>query len=295
MRSPSGITRVIVVILDGLRADAIPLFPLPHLRRIAQLGAYTLAGQTVRPSITPAALTSFLTGVAPEVHGVESDRLAIRRPRGPLLSLPEHLGQHGVPVRAFRGVLPPLTRGIATQITARLGIEANFQGHRAEEILDAALPALERREPGVSILHWLDADRAGHAAGWGSPAYIAAARHLDATMGRMVETLGVMDDPATLLIAFADHGGGGAVARDHNSSHPLDTTIPIILAGGQVMPQVLGYGASLLDITPTIAWALGIQRPYLWVGRPLAEILRLPRPVPIQAGLDATDSLMDAA
>ena len=283
MRSPSGITRVIVVILDGLRADAIPLFPLPHLQRLAQRGAYTLAGQTVRPSITPAALASLLTGVGPEVHGVQSDRIAIRRPRGPLLTLPEHLGRHGVPVRAFRGVLPPLTRGVAAQITARLGIEATFKGHSADEILDAALPSLRRREPGVSILHWLDADRAGHAAGWGSGPYVAATKQLDATMGKMVEMLGVLDDPATLLIAFADHGGGGRVARDHNSAHPLDTTIPILLAGGQVMPQVLGYGASLLDIPPTIAWALGIQRPYLWVGRPLAEALRLPRPVTIMA------------
>jgi hypothetical protein len=295
VRSPSGITRVIVVILDGLRADAIPLFPLPHLRRIAQLGAYTLAGQTVRPSITPAALASLLTGVGPEVHGVENDRIAIRRPRGPLVSLPEHLKQHGVPVRGFRGALPPLTRGVATQITARLGIEVTFKGHSADEILDTALPALERREPGVSILHWLDADRAGHAAGWGSPPYAEATRRLDAAMGRMVETLGVVDDPATLLIAFADHGGGGAVARDHNSAHPLDTTIPIILAGGQVMPQVLGYGASLLDIAPTIAWALGIQRPYLWVGRPLAEALRQPRPLPIEASVASTDPLMAAA
>ena len=111
----------------------------------------------------------------------------------------------------------------------------------------------------------------------------------------LVDALGVLDDPATLLIAFADHGGGGAVARDHNSAHPLDTTIPLILAGGQVMPQVLGYGASLLDIPPTIAWALGIQRPYLWVGRPLAEALRLPRPVPIPAAADASDPFMAAA
>jgi arylsulfatase A-like enzyme len=295
VRSPNGVTRVIVVILDGLRADAIPLFPLPHLRSLAQRGAYTLAGQTVRPSITPAALSSLLTGVSPEVHGVESDRIALRRPRGPLVTLPEHLARHGMAVRAFRGALPPLTRGVAAQITRRLGIEANFEGHAAEEILDVALPSLRRAAPGVSILHWLDADRAGHTTGWGSAAYIAAARHLDAAMGRLVESLGVLDDPSTLLIALSDHGGGGAVARDHNSAHPLDTTIPILLAGGQVMPQVLGYGASLLDIPPTIAWALGIQRPYLWVGRPLAEALRLPRPVPIPAVVDSSDPIMAAA
>lgn len=283
MRSPHGITRVVVVILDGLRADAIPLYPLPRLRHMAERGAYTLAGQTVRPSITPAALASLLTGAPPRIHGIESDRLLVNRARGPLLPLPALLSRHGVAVRAFRGTLPPLTRGVAARVTARLGIEASFQGHTADQILEAALPSLARHEPGVTILHWLDADRAGHAQGWGSPAYARAARQLDEALGRLLDAAAVEDDPATLLIALADHGGGGAVARDHNSAHPLDTTIPILLAGGAVIPQVLGYGASLLDIPPTIAWALGIQPPALWTGRPLAEALRLPGAVPARA------------
>lgn len=277
MRTPDGIARVIVVILDGLRADAIPLFPLPNLRRLAEGGAYTLAGETVRPSITPSALTSLLTGVPPRIHGVESERIARHRPNGPIVTLPEFLRRHDVPVRAFRGRLPPLTAGVAKRITDRLGIEATFTGHGADEILDAALPTLHRRDRAVSFLHWLDADRAGHAHGWGSTAYHRAARQLDAAIGRLVETLEVMNDPATLLIALADHGGGGLVARDHNSAHPLDTTIPIILAGGQVVPQVLGYGASLLDVPATIAWAFGLHRPALWTGRPLAESMGLPR------------------
>lgn len=281
MRSPSGISRVVVVILDGLRADAIPLFPLPSLRKLATGGAYTLTGRTVQPSITPAALASLLTGVPPRIHGVESDRITFSRPRGPLLPLPELLSRHDMPLRVFRGTLPPLTRGVATRITARLGIEATFEGHSADDILDAALPSLAVHQPGVTVLHWLDADRAGHARGWGSTEYVTAARLLDSAIGRMVGTLGMADDPSTLLIAFADHGGGGARARDHKSTHPLDTTIPIILSGGQVIPQVLGYGASLLDIPATVAWALGIQPPALWAGRPLAEALRLPRPIPL--------------
>lgn len=281
MRSPSGITRVLVVILDGLRADAIPLFPLPHLRRLAEQGAYTLAGQTVRPSITPSALTSLRTGVPPRIHGVESDRITINRARGPMLSLPALLRRHDVPVRAFRGRLPPLTRGVAARVTARLGIDASFRGHTADEILEAALPSLQAHTPGVTILHWLDADRAGHAQGWGSRGYVRAAHQLDAAMHRLVQTLAVANDPSTLLIAFADHGGGGAMAHDHNSTHQLDTTIPIILAGGQVLPQVLGYGASLLDIPATIAWALGVHPPALWTGRPLTEAVRLPKPLPM--------------
>ena len=93
MQRPSGITRVILVILDGLRADAIPLFPLPHLQRLALNGAYTLAGRTVLPSITASALTSLLTGVPPRVHGVVSEQIAGHRsPRTPLAPLPGGAG-----------------------------------------------------------------------------------------------------------------------------------------------------------------------------------------------------------
>jgi hypothetical protein len=277
MQRPYGIDRVIMVILDGLRADAIPLFPLPHLLRLARNSAYTLAGRTVRPSITASALTSLLTGVTPRMHGVESEKIAVHRPRGSLTPLPEVLARHGLGLRAFRGALPPLTVGVATRITERLGIEARFEGQRAVEVLAAATPTLSGRTPGVVVLHWLDADRAGHASGWGSPDYVRAAKHLDEALGQLVESEAVLEDPATLLIAFADHGGGGAAAKDHNSPHPLDVTIPIILAGGQVLPGVLGDGASLLDIPATAAWALGVPRPAQWSGRPLVEAFQLAR------------------
>lgn len=288
MQAPHGIARVILVILDGLRADAIPLFPLPYLQQLARSGAYTLAGRTVRPSITASALTSLLTGVTPQVHGVESDKLALHRPPGVLTPLPELLARHGLGLQAFRGSLPPLTRGMAARIAERLGIEARFEGQRAQEVLAAATPGLSARVPGVVVLHWLDADRAGHARGWGSPDYVRAARHLDETLGRLVEEQRVLGDPATVLITFADHGGGGAVARDHDSQHPLDVTIPVILAGGQVIPGVLGDGASLLDIPATVAWALGMARPAQWSGRPLVEAFHRPLPAVDPSFADAS-------
>jgi phosphopentomutase len=78
-----------------------------------------------------------------------------------------------------------------------------------------------------------------------------------------------LTDPATLLIALADHGGGGAVPNHHNSEHPLDRTIPLMLAGGAVHRGELAQGASLLDVPATICWALGVSRPESYAGTPL--------------------------
>ncbi len=281
MEQPRGITRVVLVILDGLRADAVPLFSLSAIRALAERGARTFAARTVDPSITAAAITSLCTGVPPDVHGVRSDRFAV--PRRGLTPLPGHLRAHGVPVRAFMAAIPRPYRGLAVRIAAHLGLELQFDGAGADDVLASALPSLAREHRGVWVLHWHDADQTGHIKGWTSLAYAAAARRLDAAVGRLVDDTGLLDDPGTLLMLCADHGGGGGDRRDHNSLHPLDTTIPMVLAGQCVMPGELPPGTHLLDIPATILWALGVPRPDGYQGRALIEAFRSASPDAVEA------------
>jgi arylsulfatase A-like enzyme len=101
-----------------------------------------------------------------------------------------------------------------------------------------------------------------------SLAYSQACRRLDDNLGALVATID--GDPDTLLIALADHGGGGRVANDHDSSHALDRTIPLILAGSGVVRGPLGR-CTLLDVPPTILFALGLDVPDCLEGRVLDE------------------------
>ncbi len=276
MESPQGIKRVILVVLDGLRADTTALFPLPHLGALAAQGTATFAARTVRPSITASAMTSLFTGVTPQVHGIESDRFGLPRGRERLVLLPRLLRDHGFPLHAFLHAIPRPYRGLAARLGDHLGATLTCAGDSADEILDVAWPTLRSVNRGVHFLHWPDADRAGHAHGWMSPEYTAAAQRLDSALDRLVRGSGVPDDPASVLIAFADHGGGGTNPRDHNSEHPLDTTIPMVVAGGQVVPGELAPMTSLLDIPATVAWLLGIDLPANYAGRPLVEAFRAP-------------------
>src|SRR5581483_10613816 len=100
MHSPRAIKRVVVVVTDALRPDAIEKFDLVSLRQLHHHGASTLAATTVQPSVTAAAMTSLLTGVAPDVHGLQSDRFHIPKPRGPILPLPRALAAAGFPSTA---------------------------------------------------------------------------------------------------------------------------------------------------------------------------------------------------
>lgn len=271
MSRPADIRRVIVVVLDGLRPDAIGAFDLANLRKLVYAGASTLCARTVRPSLTWPAMTSLLTGIPPQIHGILADSLHVPRPKAMLLPLPELLGRAGYPSAAFMGAIPSLYRGIASRIAKGLGFaEARFAGENAGMVLQAARATLRSQRRGLIFMHWADADRAGHKHGWMSPEYGNAARQLDLAVGTLLATTQVHDDPHTLLVALADHGGGGVDPRHHEEPHLLNDTIPLVLAGGAVRQQTLEE-ATLLDVPPTLAWALGIAPPTAYTGRVIAE------------------------
>jgi predicted AlkP superfamily pyrophosphatase or phosphodiesterase len=254
-----------------LRADAIPTFGLDNWRRLAAGGAASLSGRTVEPSVTAAALSSLLTGVEPRRHGLTSDRFHLPRPQGALKPLPRYLAEAGLQTSAFIRELPLGYRSLGRGICRRLGVDlASFAGSSATGILDAARPALRTQRRGLVFLHWPDCDRAGHEHGWMSPPYATAARRLDSLLGELAREAETGNDLGTLLIALADHGGGGADSHDHDSGHPLDTPIPLLLAGDAVAGGEL-FDPTLLDVAPTIAWALGLPQPDSWQGRPLSE------------------------
>lgn len=272
MVASPNVSRIIVVVLDGLRADAIPLFALPTLTRLARNGASTLAASTVSPSVTAAAMGSLFTGVLPVDHGRTGDRFRAPRPRIPLQPLPRIMRDAGIPTFAFLARLPLLYRPLAARLAGIAGVqEARFSGNNAHEIVAAARDTLSHQRRGLFVFHWPDGDRAGHAHGWTSRPYSRAIMQMDEALGALDALTGASGDRETLLVAMADHGGGGARLRDHDSTHKHDRTIPMILSGGTVVTGELAPQSSLLDVPATIAWAMGVTVPAGYAGRPLTE------------------------
>jgi predicted AlkP superfamily pyrophosphatase or phosphodiesterase len=265
------VRRVVLIVLDGLRPDAVGRFGLRRVAHLARRGASTFRAQTVSPSITPCAMATLLTGAAPERHGIQSEHFHIPRPRGPVHPIAKELSRHSLPTSFFMPRVPFLMRGIASRISKLLGLsEFRPSGRDAGHVLEAARTNLQTQRSGLIMLHWLDADRAGHEFGWMSPEYGAAAMRMDEALGEF-ESIVDLSDPSTLVIALADHGGGGGTLKHHDSAHPLDTTIPVMLAGGAVVPCELGAGVTLPDVPATILWALGLARPESYAGRPLLQ------------------------
>jgi Type I phosphodiesterase / nucleotide pyrophosphatase len=274
--TPPAARRVVLLVLDGLRADLVGDSRFPNLRALRDASAHTVDATTVLPSVTAVAMTSLLSGVGPAKHGVDSDRFRVPDPARALMTVPHVVSAAGLPSSGFVRQVPWLIRPLARRIVAALGLsQAHFVPANAHALLTAALPTLRTQRDGFIIIHWPDCDAIGHRTGWMSPPYLAAVARMDHALGALRREL-ENDMEETLLIALADHGGGGRIPTHHDSAHPLDCTIPIFLEGAGVHVQELPGSLTILDVPATVLWALGLPIPAQYAGAPIVDAFTAP-------------------
>lgn len=269
--------RVALLLLDGLRPDAIAQAPMPSLDALGRDWVRAVNARTVRPSVTVAAMASLATGVSPVAHGLIEPGLGFLRRLATVRPVGRELARHGL---ATLVVTPPLGRAasaVATALTAAAGIvllEAGGRGARDTAL--AAREVFERMRSGLLVAYLPDCDHAGHRHGWMSGPYLRAAVELDAAVALFTSGLG-----DGTLVVVADHGGGGVQPRGHDEPHPVNDWIPLVVAGRGVRRQrVLGDPVSLLDLPATILWSLGVPIPPCYEGRVLREAFLHPSLAP---------------
>lgn len=273
--------RLVIVLADGLRPDAVTPSVMPSLDALG--GAFTLSlhARTIRPSATVPALASLATGVSPQTHRLTEPGLDFLAGLGALRPVARELARGGIPVDVVTGELGPLALPIAWSLTATAGVRRLLaRGARARDTAAAAHRLLSQPEERLLFLYLPDCDRAGHAHGWMSDPYLKAAAEVDAAIG----TLAAWTDRAVFIVT-ADHGGGGVRADDHDEPHPVNDHIPLVVAGpGVTRRHQLTRAISLLDVPPTVLWWFGLPVPDGYEGRALADAFaRAPRTAPVAA------------
>jgi predicted AlkP superfamily pyrophosphatase or phosphodiesterase len=263
--------RVVLVVIDGLRPDAITPQWMPNLAAFAAKAWQPRTAETVRPSVTVAALSSLATGVSPATHRlVDSGFTSLSQLRA-LRPLPVELRRVDVVTSVVTGELQAGTQFLVGGLLRLGGIERLIaNGSHPRSVMTAVVEELGDSDTRRCVIGYLnDADIAGHAWGWMSQAYLTAAQSIDRALGRLSE---LAAQPGTLVIVTADHGGGGVLASDHDHPHPLNERIPVLMGGMGLATMREGNApASLLDIPPTILHAVGGRPPAQWEGRILSE------------------------
>lgn len=265
---PPLATRVLILSIDGLRPDAILAAPMPNLLALMQNAAYTLAAQTVYPSVTLISHASMLGGVCPSKHGITwndylpangyangTDLFDLAHARG--LQTVMHVGKE-----KLRQIAEPSSLDVFTYVNDRDLVVT-------QRLLDD-FP----QDFGFLFVHFPLVDGMGHVYGWMSPQQLSVAFRADEALGQILAELDAMNlRGETLIIITSDHGGHDTT---HGSSRPEDMTIPWIASGPGIQPKVLTTQVNTMDTAATAAFALGFSLPPEWDGVPVYEAFGLP-------------------
>ncbi len=265
--------RVVLVSVDGLRADALERWSPPALLRMAEEGALAPRARTVVPSLTTPATLSLLTGVGPATHGVWGEELAYTDGMAALSPPFRRALDQGLATAAFTSSPGPLDAlRDALQCRLALGLDSlTMAGSGAAGVVDAAAADLADPHRRLVFLELPDPDEAGHAQGFTSDAYGRAVLAADSAVARILALV----PEGTLVVVTSDHGGGGAWgARLTGSDAPADVDVPLLLWGPRVDPGVRLDGGSILDVAPTLLWALGMAPPLGYEGHALLGAFR---------------------
>jgi hypothetical protein len=254
------ISRVVLVVVDGLRLDAFN--KMKYVSSLKEKGAYFTL-KTGQPSLTFPSSAVIPTGAWQDVTGVTTNWY-----KGPvkLDSLFTLAKDHGLTTAIVGDEgWGQLFGDAATKTCTRKWENAYITFD--EQTLAKALEFLAEN-PGFLLVHFVDVDNAGHDFGGASPEYQKYAEHIDSLIEKLHENMGEDTD----LIVTSDHGQidrGG-----HGGWEDVVTHVPLLLYGKMVKPGSYGM-AEQTDIAPTMAAILGLPMPPYSQGRILAEALEL--------------------
>lgn len=260
-------TKVILVVFDGCRPDALQQAQTPTVDELWRNGAYTWAARTVVPSWTLPTHMSMFRGVSPQKHGVQENRFQASAAAYPSIMDVAHQAALRTAMFYSWEELRDLSAHGSLDLSfyRTCAVDRDTVDHIVAEQAIAHLVAVQ---PDLSLVYFCEADLVGHEFGWMSTAYIAAIERMDHALGCVVEALqkAHLQDSFTWLL-LADHGGHD---HTHGSDAAEDITIPWIVSGPRIRRgHQLQAPVRIVDTAATIAHLLGINTPEVWDGQPV--------------------------
>ena len=260
--------KLIQIIIDACRPDALARAHTPHIDSLWQTGAYSWAGQSVMPSISLPAHTSMFRSIPPQTHGILDNVYVPSAARYP--SIIEVAFKDARHTAMFTNWEP--LRDLAAPDHLYMSW-CRFQrpGQQNDPYtMDAAIAYLLDEQPDYLVIYLGDVDVFGHIYGWMSPEYLQAIEVNDIEIGKLLQAL----DSANLrqeyhLMILSDHGG---LDHGHGGATPEEMTIIWMLNGSGVKANhEVSTPFSLLDIAPTIAHIMNLPQPPSWQGQPILD------------------------
>jgi hypothetical protein len=271
--------RVLLVGIDGLRADALEAVRAPVLHALIQHGGYA-PDALVRPAGMLRAVTSsgpgwstILTGVWPDAHGVLENTFEGHR-------LNEHasvFARIDKPTVSLSN-LPPINSLVCHAASLAPIVEDEPADYTVADaaLAESASTALTTLDPYCLFVMFGSVDDVGHLRGFdpaGGPYRDAIAR-VDGHVGTLLEALKSrpkIREEDWLVIVTSDHGGHGTSHQYLEDPPAHVARTGLIVSGPSARPGLVREEAALVDVVPTILAHLGIPADPEWrlAGRPV--------------------------
>lgn len=255
---------VVLVMIDGVRPDALDMVACPHLGALEQRGAATRAARSVMPSITLPCHMSIFHSLSPVQHGIHANECApMPRPVPGLVEVARAQGRQCAFFYNWEPLRCLSQPGSLALSYFRDGAESN--PHSDEHIAEVAARTLQANDFDFAFVYLGTIDTAGHAYGWLSEGYLAQLAYVDGVLGGLLAAL----PHGSSVLVQSDHGGHD---YGHGTDRPEDMTIPWMLAGPAIRSGfAIASTVSLLDTAPTLARLLALEPPAEWMGRCIDE------------------------
>jgi hypothetical protein len=250
---------IVLLVVDGLGHRFLTQAAAGSVLRSHLTGAMT----SVFPTTTATAITSFLTGQAPQQHGLTGWHTWFRELGCVLAVLPAHprfggpgLGDAGIDVGRLYGHVPVFDRLATPSCVVTPGFIAHSDynrthqgraGLRAYDGLDhmfaeTARAVREAKAPSYVYAYWPELDRIAHEHGIGSDQAAQQLAEIDAAFAAFLDRMAGSD---TLVIVTADHG-----IIDAGESREIDLADHPALAQSLVLPLCGERRASYCYVRP---------------------------------------------
>ena len=262
--------RVLVISVDGLRADVVDQFQMPNTYALMQSGTYAISARTTFPSATLPSHSSMLTGMCPDKHGVYWNDYIPENGFAASPSILEIAHEAGLRTVMVVGKekLRQITMPENTDVFVYVNDRDSVVAERAVSLIPEGFDLM--------FVHLPLVDGLGHAYGWLSPNYMVGTFRADEAIGMILAGLdeaGLRE--GTLIIVTADHGGHDTT---HGSRLPEDVQIPWVITGASSISARVTRKISTVDTAATIAYALNLLIPKIWDGIPVYESFGDPAP-----------------
>ena len=280
--------QLVIIVVDALRADVSR--SMTNLNALRAKGADRTL-QIGEPSLSYPGWTVIGTGAWQEQSGVTLNFYKGDIKVDTIFESAKRKGLTTALAGAGNGWTMLYARGVDASYGSKGPSDpySNLPAVRREDddIETNALKILKENKPNLMLIHFIEADDAGHAKGGTSAEYKDAAMAMDARISHIAS---VLDLNQTTLIVTADHGQidtGG-----HGGGESVVLTVPFVAVGKGIKPGKYDPG-TLADIAPTIAALIGASIPAHSQGLPMFDALDLSANVRAQRAVDTAQEIAD--